>query len=493
MTKHRKHAWWLFLLFMISATPLCAQKVLWSANYGGRYNEQANGCQATDDNGIILLGSTFSYGNGGYDIYMIKLDSLGDTLWSKTFGGDSTEYGYALQQTDDSGFIIVGCTNSFGYGKKDIYLLKTDALGNALWEKTIGGTEDDIGYSIRETVDHGFIICGVTKSYGAGYNDVYLVKTDSAGNMLWSKTYGGSGGEIGSAVQQTPDSGFILIGTTGSFGIGYSSMYVIRTDKNGDSLWTTTYGGNRSDLGYCVENTRDGGFIFAGATVPDGAGYYDAYLVKTDPSGNIEWEQTYGGNKEERAYSVLEEPNGNFIFTGKTDSYNSFTNIYLVETDPIGNIVWSKYYGGSKTDEGHTIVEDNQQNYLLAGYSYSYSSGGSDVYLMKIKGSQTTDVNEPIDPSIPSGFKLSQNYPNPFNMSTTIEYTLPTKSRVTITIYNILGQIVKEWSTNSLPAGSYRYTWEGKNERGYEVSSGVYLYRLQAGIFTRVKKMVLLK
>ena len=322
---------------------------------------------------------------------------------------------------------------------------------------------------------------------------MYLLKVDASGNLLWSKAYGGGGGDTGSAVRQTPDSGFIVTGTTGSFGTGYSSIYAVRTDKHGDSLWATTYGGARADMGYTVENTNDGGFIFGGATVAAGAGYYDAYLAKTDPNGLIEWENSFGGDKEDIACSVLEAASGDFMVAGKTDSYNSYSKAYLFKVNPAGTLMWSRFYGGTKSDFGQSIIQDPSHDLYLLGYSFSYSSGGSDVYFLKVKGDQATDVNERLPEGLPSGFELAQNYPNPFNSSTQIEYAIPTRSNVTLTIYNILGEVVNEFHAESLPAGAYRYEWDGTGDHGAPLASGIYLYRLQAGEFAMSKKMVLLK
>ena len=161
-----------------------AQDLLWSKNYGGSYNDGGNSCLKTSDGGYVALGSTYSYGTGDHDIYLLKLDSLGDTLWTRTFGGSGTEYGYDIQGTVDGCFIIVGKTRSFGAGMMDVYLIKTDSLGLAQWTKTFGGAQNDDGMSVRQTADSGFIVCGTTNSFGAGYADVYLIKTNSSGDIL---------------------------------------------------------------------------------------------------------------------------------------------------------------------------------------------------------------------------------------------------------------------------------------------------------------------
>lgn len=176
--------------------------------------------------------------------------SAPDTLWTRTYGGSAPDAGYSVQQTSDGGFIIAGCTYSFGEGDDDIYLVRTDSLGDTLWTRVYGGTSDDAGFSVRQTSDDGFIIVGGTVSFGAGDVDVYLIRTDANGTPLWTKTFGGTDFDNGWSVKQTTDGGFILVGGTISFGAGdsgYADVYLIRTDSLGDSMWTKTFGGNNVD------------------------------------------------------------------------------------------------------------------------------------------------------------------------------------------------------------------------------------------------------
>jgi len=456
---------------LITFSIATSQDIIWTNNYGGSLNEMGYACLNTDDNGLVVLGSTYSYGSGGMDIYLVRTDSLGATLWAKTFGGASTENGYDVQVTYDNGYIIAGATDSYGNGGLDVYLIKADSGGNVLWTKTYGGTDDDEALSVRQAADSGFILCGTTYSYGAGYNDIYLIKTDADGDTVWTKTFGGTGGESGNSVRETADSGYIAIGSTGSFGSGYSSMYVIRTDRNGDSLWTSTYGGTKADIGYAVENTSDNGFILAGASASFGASYNDVYLVKTDSVGNVDWENIYGGVYDDRAYSVCQTADGGYATVGSTLSYGSGKNdVYVIKVDIMGESVWSNTYGGQEVDFCHKIVEDAEQDLFLVGQTYSYTSGGSDIYLLKVKGNESTPVNDDNRPKLPENFQLAQNYPNPFNLSTTIE-----------------------WDFTSVSAGTYSIEWDGKTDNGLIVSSGIYFYRMQSESEIQTKKMVLIK
>ena len=216
-----------------------------------------------------------------------KTDANGDSLWTKTFGGTETDAGNSVQQTTDGGYIVTG-TTSFGVFC-DVYLIKTDGNGDSLWTKTFGGTHHDKGHSVQQTTDGGYIITGETWwSSSNGYRDVYLIKTDGNGDSLWTKIFGGTGIDVGNSVQQTTDGGYIITGETESFGNGGQDVYLIKTDGNGDSLWTKTFGGTSNDYAYSVQQTTDGGYIITGRTNSFGnGGGADVYLIKTDSNGNL--------------------------------------------------------------------------------------------------------------------------------------------------------------------------------------------------------------
>jgi hypothetical protein len=182
---------------------------------------------------------------------------------------------------------VAGYTYFFGAASFDIFLIKTDANGNVQWAKTYGGTSYDWDYSVQQTSDGGYIVAGWTWSFGAGYDDIFLIKTDTNGNIIWAKTYGGTGYEKAFSVQQTSDGGYIVAGSTSSFGVGGGDLFLIKTDANGNVIWAKTYGGTYDDLAYSVQQTSDGGYIVAGWTNSFGAGGVDIFLIKTDANGNI--------------------------------------------------------------------------------------------------------------------------------------------------------------------------------------------------------------
>ncbi len=478
---------------ILSSSNTYSQQLLWSEHYGGQFDESGSSVTLTTDGGFIAIGSTFSYGAGEHDIYVVRMDSLGIALWNRTYGGALTDYGYDIQQTSDGGFVMVGMTKSSGEPNGDVFLKKIDASGAEVWSKTFGGAKRDEGWSVRITSDGGFIVCGLTNSFGAGYSDMYLIRTDSLGNSLWSKTFGGAGGETGCAVRIATDGSFYSIGSTGSFGTGYSSVYVVHVSAAGDSLWAKTYG-NRADFGYSLEMTRDGGLSLVGSSQGD------MYLVRTDATGFVMWQTTFGGSKDDRAYTVRETPDGGFLLGGVTESFGAGKiDIQVLRVDRSGWKIWAGTYGGGGSDYCRSMSLINNRDVVVVGHTWSFSSGGSDMYVLKVQGDALTDVQLVDTPTLPQDYSLGANYPNPFNPETTIPFELSRATRVTVGIYNILGQRLTTLVDEQLSAGSYTVQWDGKSDSNRSAASGVYFYRLSAASGNNVpvaiatRKMILLK
>lgn len=369
----------------------CKKKSLESTfikTFGGTSYDYAESVQLTSDGCYIIAGSTGSFGAGNADVYLIKTDSNGDLQWDKTFGGTNYDYDRSIQLTSDGGYIIVGLTCSFGSGDADVYLVKTDVNGNQQWYKTFGDTNFDVGSSVQQTSDGCYIIAGRTHSFGAGFSDVYLIKTDTNGNQEWYKTFGGLGGDDGNSILTTSDSGYIIAGSTSSFGAGEVDVYLIKTDAKGNQLWYKTFGGDSDDIAYSVEKTSDGGYIIAGYTSSFGAGDEDVYLIKTDGNGNQQWYKTFGGTGYDYSNSVQQTSDGGYIIVGTTQSFGvGVCNVYLIKTDANGNRQWYKTFGGKSINGGNYVQQTSDGGYIIAGHTHSFGAGGDDVYLIK------TDAN----------------------------------------------------------------------------------------------------
>ncbi|KYK23368.1 hypothetical protein AYK24_01105 [Thermoplasmatales archaeon SG8-52-4] len=294
----------------------------WTKNYGGSDSEYGYSVQETTDGGFIVGGYVYYYSTNKGFVYLLKTDSSGNYKWSVTLGGPELDEGFSVQQTSDGGYIITGFTDSFSIGR-DVYLIKTDSTGKLIWEQSFGGAGTNIGNCVKQTSDGGYIIAGYTDIYGAGGSDAWLIKTDINGTKQWDKTFGGSFGDWADWIELASDGGYIITGTTVSYGAGAQDVWLIKTDSNGNEEWNQTFGGINSDRGEEVKITSDGGYVIAGITGSFGAGQEDVYLIKTDENGDSLWTKTIGGQLNEQGHSVQQTADDGYIIAGETLSYGT--------------------------------------------------------------------------------------------------------------------------------------------------------------------------
>jgi hypothetical protein len=357
----------------------------WQRTYdGGHGSDEGRSVAWPYGPGFITAGWTRTSA-GDIDVYLVKVNVQGDTLWTRTYGGTGYDAGNSVQQTHDYGYIISGTTTSFGAGDEDVFLIKTDSLGETLWTRVYGGTGADEGNSVEQTDDDGYIIAGWTESSGAGGRDVYLVKTNASGDTLWTRTCGDAYDNWGNSVQQVIGGGYVIAGVTGP---GYGDACLIKTDSLGNTRWTRVYGGVTWDGGRSVQQTTDGGYVVCGYTTSFGAGHYDVYLVKTDSSGDTLWTRAYGGAADEEGHDVQQTTDGGYIVTGYSTSYDAGFggDVYLVKTDSSGDTLWTRTYGGPGADVGYSVMQPIDGSYVIAGCTGSFGAGDSDVYLIKTWG-----------------------------------------------------------------------------------------------------------
>ena len=339
----------------------------------------------TPDGGYIACGYTNSFGAGGADILLIKLNSSFQNQWLKTFGSSNFDGSYSVTVTSDSGYVITGYTSGLGSGGADAFLIRTDKNGNLLWNKFYGGTNNDYGNVVLQTSDSGFIIAGSTNSYGTGLSDGYIVKTDSIGNVMWTKTYGGTNNDEFKYIEQISDTTFILCGLTKTPG----DVYVVKINTLGDSLWTRTIGGAGIDCGNSIHQTPEHDFIIAGFTYSYGSGLNDSYLIKLDSVGNLIWTKTFGGSGNDLALAAVITSNNEYVFLAQTGSYGSGGNdAWLIKTDTSGNLLWTKTYGSTLNDYEFSFLITPDNGFLMVGATHSWAAGSyggvqDELYLIK--------------------------------------------------------------------------------------------------------------
>lgn len=362
----------------------------WSKTYGGTADDYAVGnIVQTNDGGYAFSGYTSSFGSGGNDAWLVKTDPIGNMEWNLTYGGPQEDRFLDLIKAKDGGLILVGYTASFGAGNYDALLMKVNASGVIVWNQTYGGAGGDVAAAVFQTADGGYAIAGNTNSSGAGNTDDWLIKTDAIGNMQWNITFGGTGADMGMSVVQNSDGGYTIGGLTASFGAGGNDMWLIKTDATGNMAWNKTYGGTgREQVNWMIQ-TSDGGYALFGPTNSFGVGGQDGWLVKTDANGNMVWNKTYGGIVNEFALYLIQTGDGGYALCGSENSFGvGGTDVWLVKTDALGNMLWQKTFGGPNNEDAYSMIQTSDGGYVLLGGTRSFGYGtatpaSSDWYLIK--------------------------------------------------------------------------------------------------------------
>ncbi len=333
--------------------------------------------------GYILTGVTSLSRDQGQDIFLIKTNQEGDVLWKKTYGGDGNDNGWAVRQLED-GYVVVGFSDSFGAGDMDIILIKTDLEGTELWRKTYGGTGEEFGWDIQVT-NQGFIIAAQSESFGNGEIDAYLIYTDYEGNEKWSKTYGGDKIDRVFSIQETQDGGFITCGITYSFESahpGDRDGYFFKVDPNGNELWSKVYGNDAYDVIHHVSSLSNGNSLLTGYGESfTKSGKTDVYLVEVDSEGSIVNEISHGFETNERGIKGVQAKDGGFVAIGFAEKNR---DLYLVKTSPSGEVKWDRTYGKTNQLEfGYTVEPTPDGGFILIGHSEDLVTGESEILLIK--------------------------------------------------------------------------------------------------------------
>ncbi len=485
-------------LFLIQ-TNAQAPDIEWQKSLGGSNWDQANSIQQTADGGYIVAG--YSYSNNGdvtgnhgdVDYWIVKLDNTGNIQWQKSLGGSDGDAAYSIQQTIDGGYIVAGetfsndgdVTGNHEVGALDYWIVKLDSSGDIDWQKSLGGSEWDIAYSIQQTTDGGYIVAGETLSNDGdvtenhGEYDSWIVKLDNSGNIQWQKSLGGSGGDGAYSIQQTTDGGYILAGSSNSNdgdvtdNHGSADYWVVKLNSTGDMQWQKSLGGSGGDGAYSIQQTNDGGYIVAGSSnsndgdVTGNHGSADYWVVKLDNTGDIQWQKSLGGSGVDIAYSVQQTTNGGYIVAGHSKSNDGDVtgnhgagDYWIVKLDSNGNILWQKSMGGSSADYARSIQQTTDGGYIVAGFTWSNDGdvtgnhGSHDYWIVKLSPDNLS-TNE---------FNIGDNltiYPNPVKDILTIEGITPNTPLIITDLSGktILSTTVKSnkeiIDVSSLPAGVY--------------------------------------
>ena len=494
--------------------------------YGTSTNEIGTCIQNTPDGNYIISARNENATNGNGDFGLLKINSSGSILWSKSYGGTNTEKNSYVSVCSDGGFILTGYTVKPGSGNfMDLLLLKADSDGNLSWSASIGSSKDDQGWYVTEANDGGFLAVGSSKSFNAPGNwDGYIVKVNSAGTLQWTKVMGGTGSDYFLGMSKTNDGGYIISGETLSNTFGSSDMWLVKINSDGDTLWTRQFGKITEDGANTVVQTADGGYIIAGDihTSP-GAGDHNAALLKTDSGGNLQWAKTYGSSPGgEIGWAVRQTQDKGYFLMGSSNFYGNGGggDFMLVKTSSDGNLQWAKAYGGSLFDDVWYFHQSVQNGNMMVGSTQSFGAGQQDIYLVSmdsvgISECYTTSilplVNTPVlqtrsgtnvitggigntvsilssvpqtlsyDPCAFVGVEENKEsnsdvlvYPNPFSEMTSIHYLKTIGQNFNFRLFNVFGQeahpVILRTSEGliiyreGLSGGAYFYILESSGE-----------------------------
>jgi uncharacterized delta-60 repeat protein len=367
----------LFLLTFVAFLRLNAQ---WSKSYGGKNNDFPYSIRQTFDGGFIAVGLTESFGRADGDFWVLKLSPRGEIEWQNTYGGENSESAKCVQQTTDGGYIVAGSTSSFGAGSDDLLILKLSSDGEIEWQKTYGGSEYDEASSIQQTEDGGYIVAGSTSSFGAGYH-LLILKLSSDGEVEWQKTYGG---DEASSIQQTEDGGYIVAGSASSSGAGSDDLLIFKLSSDGEIEWQKTYGGSKVERATCIQQTMDGGYIVAGSITFSSRTEYneELWILKLSPAGDIVWQHIYMGDYNDSAQSLQQTVDGGYIVAGAIGKY-LYENFLVLKLSPDGKIEWQRAYGCSSGEYAYSIQQTDDGGYIVAGYT-EFFGGHPHFWIFKL-------------------------------------------------------------------------------------------------------------
>ena len=373
------------ILFLSTVLFASQPSVTFDRTFGGEEDDVANAVVKAGD-GYLIAGKTKSFtGHRDFDAYLIKIDKNGKKLWSKTYGGEDDEEANDITQFGKD-YVFVGSTQTYGNERLSFYMSKIDGEGKVDWQKVYYRDEDDEYYGNAVVSDGEELVFAGTERHLQFFSskiNPLIFKTDNEGNKIWSGYYGGKDEDNAKAVINTGD-GYLMAGKTETYGHGDFDSYVVKLDKAGKEQWYAAYGGEEDDVANDVISTKDG-YLIVGSTDSFGLNYDDVYVVKTDKKGKILWERTYGGNRDDEGFAVTESPDGGYVIAGRSESFsrrNGF-DLYLFKIDANGKLKWERTYGGESDDAGYDVVA-TEDGYLVVGDKKTDISRDSDVWVLKV-------------------------------------------------------------------------------------------------------------
>ena len=481
------------LLLLLAGSAAAQLETEWIRTYGGASNDGFRSAIPAGDGGFVAVGYTYSYGPGDVNIFAVRTDAAGDTLWMRAFGGDGRDYAYGVCRALDGSYVIAGYTTSFGSGAEDVYVLKVDVSGNTLWSRTYGGAMPDEGRAVCAAPDGGVVVSGLTESYGSGRSDCYVLKIDAAGDTVWTRVTGGAEGDWAQGICLLGDGTYGVSGTTGS-NSDNRDIYCLKFSDDGTMVWDGYYGDVgpiNPDWGMGVCAVADTEMVLTGYRALEGRDPGELCLLRTDLDGAQLGYRKWADDFYEYGCDICRTPDLAYLMCGASKDDSTMLNDLLLvkKVDGLG-WVWADTLGGPGSDWGSSIMQSDPGVYIISGHTSSSGAGGFDGWLLHMREPSAGVRGED---DLRQGALMPVPIPNPFSGATAIRCNLPRPATLTLAVYDVTGRRVALLAEGPHQAGTLSLAWDGRDDNGRKLSPGVYVASLVAGEASTSRKLVLLK
>ena len=460
----------------------------WQRTYGGDEFGQATGVAETADGGYIFAASSFFADS--IKIELRKVNAIGNTVWVKYLGEGDYCIGRCLEPTDDGGYIIGGNSiPDIGSGLGDLYYMKVNSEGETEWTRTCAYESDDYIMRIKQSTDGGYVIAGATSSFGMGSYDMLIMKTDASGDSVWGAAFGGIQEDIAFDVIETLDGGFVIGGILGFYSDPdyFIDAYVVKLDASGNVGWINIYTYDVLDAILAMQETSGGDIIMAGVTGGLEENTFDCLLIRTNADGDTVWTRTFGGDDYEMINQMVLDADGDAIMAGSTASFSvGMADMSLWKYSAGGDSIWMVTEGSGYGDEGFGLSLCSDGGFIVCGAYNSSPWTNADSWLVKWNpdGVRVGDNNG----ATPDDSGLLAVYPNPFNRQTVISFRLQNACYLELKVFGVTGREVRSLVSAHKSAGGHSVVWDAEG-----MTSGVYFIRLDTGIRTEIMKLILLR
>lgn len=474
-------------VFPAKAPAQTGPDVEWVSYFGGGGNDRFRALVREDDGGFLAVGSYNPSDTTNGELYLVRADAEGGLLWERTHSSGAVEKAKGVDRMPDGGYVVAGYMIPDGLVNSDALVLRFDADGQLLWTVTYGGpAESNFAFRARSVHD-GIIVSGITRTTPFEQRDAFLLKLTPDGETVWSQTYGGPMCERATALEVTSDGGYLIGGLTCSMGAGGTDAWLVRTTAQGLMLWQQAYGGAGDEELYGLRLLPGGDVLFAGRT---GSSYdnsdSDVYVVRTDSEGALLDEFSYGLPHANEWAQDIRFAGGHFVIAGGANRFAMGSQVLLIGITPHGDLLWVETFGGEGEDEAYAIDRLPGEGFIVGGVASPNPGLPGDPFLMRLTPEGGTGVDGV--PAAAGEWRLGDVYPNPFNGSATVMFTLPAPANVRLALYDLLGRPVAVLGDGPFPAGTSRFAIDAT-----ALPSGSYFLRAAGGGLSATRRVTVVR